>query len=324
MLSALVRRFILMAGVSFVGGCSAGHGLADGAVRSDGAADVDATGGSPGAPPDGRDGGGGATVTWPDGALAAVSLTYDDGLDSQLATVAPLLDAKGIKATFFLSSFEGVDHQWALPNLTDPLTDRHRAWQAVLARGHEIAGHTVNHPCNSPSKAAGYHLTDYTMARMAAELDDDIARMRRLGAVPPFTFAYPCMSDLVGIGPAGQDFSPLIAERFVAARVSASDVADPRTVDPLHVPQLDTAGKTGAELVAMVDEAVARRGWLVLLFHGVGSDQTCGTLAFDPAACTINYLTTSAAAHEALVNHLDQVKATVWTASFGQVAQHLR
>src|SRR6185437_9409438 len=40
---------------------------------------------------------------WPDGARAAVSLTYDDGLDSQLDHALPALEAAGLKATFFLT-----------------------------------------------------------------------------------------------------------------------------------------------------------------------------------------------------------------------------
>ena len=40
---------------------------------------------------------------WPGGARAAVSLTYDDGLDSQIAHAAPALDAAGLKGTFFLT-----------------------------------------------------------------------------------------------------------------------------------------------------------------------------------------------------------------------------
>ena len=40
---------------------------------------------------------------WPNGARAAVSLTYDDGCDSQLENVVPLLDELGLKATFFLT-----------------------------------------------------------------------------------------------------------------------------------------------------------------------------------------------------------------------------
>jgi hypothetical protein len=147
-----------------------------------------------------------------------------------------------------------------------------------------------------------------------------------LGGAEPFTFAYPCSSDTVGIGPAGTDYSALVASRFLAARVSASGIADPAAVDPLKVPQRDAGGKTGDELKAMVDQAIAQRGWLVLLFHGVGAEASCTGqgLAYMPSSCTINYLTTAAAAHQALVDYLAAKRTQVWTATFKQVAQHVK
>ncbi len=273
--------------------------------------------------------GGGAPVTFKDGAVAAVSLTYDDGLDPHLAIVQPALEAAGFRGTFFLSSFEGVDNDWALPSIKmplPPLSARHMAWQAAGQKGHELADHTVNHPCNSASKAPGFHYTDYTMARMQQELDESTARLARLGATPPLTFGYPCGGDKAGVGPTGEDFSPLIAQRFMAARVSVNGIADPATVDLLHVPQLDTGGKTGDELKKMIDDAIAAKGWLVLLFHGVGNEQaSCPqNLGYAPDKCTINYLTTSAEAHQALIDYLAEKKQQVWTAPFKEVATAIK
>ena len=42
-------------------------------------------------------------LAWPDGKQAAVVLTYDDALTSQLDIAIPALDAAGLKGTFFLS-----------------------------------------------------------------------------------------------------------------------------------------------------------------------------------------------------------------------------
>lgn len=272
---------------------------------------------------------GGAPMGFEGGAVAAVSLTYDDGLDPHLSSVQPALEAVGLRGTFFLSNFEGVENDWALPSVKVPLlalNARHIAWQAAGQKGHEIAGHTVNHPCDAAAKAPGYKLADYDLTRMKAELDESLQRMARLGAKPPFTFAYPCASDKKGLGPSGTDYSPLVAERFMAARVSVSGIADPSAVDLLHVPQLDTGGKTGDQLKKMVDDAIAAKGWLVLLFHGVGTDQaSCPQgLGYDPEKCTINYLTTSKEAHAALVQYLADKKAQVWTAPFKDVATRIK
>ena len=295
---------------------SAGVGGSSVAGAAGGGAFAGAAGMAGGGPVDGFEG----------GAVAAVTLTYDDGLDPHLATVQPALEAAGFHGTFFLSSFEGVDHDWALPNATLPLNARHMAWMAAAQKGHELADHTVNHPCDAASKADNWKLDKYTQERMTLELDDSIARLNRLGGTMPFTFAYPCGSDKKGIGPSGEDYSPLVAARFFAARVSDGGMADPAQVDLQHVPQLDTGGKTGAELTAMVDQAIAAKSWLVLLFHGVGAETlTCPqNLGYQPQTCMINYLTTSTEAHAALVQYLADKKTEVWTATFKEVANYIK
>src|SRR5689334_2197924 len=72
---------------------------------------------------------------WPGGAKAAVSITYDDGLNSQLDNVVPELDRRGLKATFFLTE-ENIRQGRRLAE-----------WERVAAEGHEVANHTVTHPC---------------------------------------------------------------------------------------------------------------------------------------------------------------------------------
>ncbi len=40
--------------------------------------------------------------TWPNGAAAAVSLTFDDNCASHLDTAVPMLDEFGLRGTFYL------------------------------------------------------------------------------------------------------------------------------------------------------------------------------------------------------------------------------
>jgi peptidoglycan/xylan/chitin deacetylase (PgdA/CDA1 family) len=315
------------AGAPSAGGSSgAGSGGAGGSLPSSGGVAAGGGGVAAGSAGEmvGAGAGGKPPFSFEGGAVAAVSLTYDDGLDPHLAIAQPALEAAGLRGTFFLSNFEGVDHLWALPNTTSELTPRHRAWQAAAQKGHELGGHTVNHPCDDPGKAPTYKLADYSLTRMEQELDDSVARLARLGAVAPLTFAYPCGSDKKGLGGGHDDYSPLVATRFAAARVSDAGLADPQTVELLRVPQRDAGGKTAAELKAMIDEAIAARGWLVLLFHGVGAEGSCqGSLAYAPSTCMINYLTTSAEAHAELVQYLAEKKSEIWTAPLGAVAARI-
>jgi len=67
-----------------------------------------------------------AVETWPNGARAAVSLAYDDALDSQLDNALPALQRHGFKATFYLT----------LANA--PVRRRMAEWRAAAQRGHEL------------------------------------------------------------------------------------------------------------------------------------------------------------------------------------------
>lgn len=258
---------------------------------------------------------------WPDGKRAAVTLSYDDGLDGQLKYAVPALDERGLRATFFLSSFQGVEHGWSLPDLTQPLTARHEAWRSVGQSGHELAGHTVFHPCeeNNP----GFRPQDYDLARMETELDDSLARLERLGSTPPLSFAYPCFGDIVGVGVAESSYADLVAERFVTARVSSEAIAEPHRIDLLAVPQRYFEQTTASELSAVVDEARGSGGWVVFGFHGIGLEQECDISQFDLASCALNYLTTDEVSHRALLDYLVGLD-DVWVAPMRDVAQYVQ
>lgn len=72
---------------------------------------------------------------WLNGAKAAVSLAYDDALDSQLDTAIPALDKTGLKASFYLTLS------------SDVVKRRMAEWRAAAVRGHELANHTLFHQC---------------------------------------------------------------------------------------------------------------------------------------------------------------------------------
>jgi peptidoglycan/xylan/chitin deacetylase (PgdA/CDA1 family) len=231
---------------------------------------------------------------WPGGARAAVSITYDDAVPTQRLAAAELEHA-GLRGTFFLTG-------------TAPDLARQRgSWQRLLEAGHELASHTMHHPCDCSHDwvPRGFTTQDYDLPRMATELDQTLELLRSLGARPPFTFAYPCGETHVGTTP--ESYASLVAERFLAARGVEPRVADPER-DPLTlIPAFDGA-KTAEELLGLVDRAVAERGWLVVLFHGVGGD----------------HLPVDRSAHAALARHLGSRRAEVWTERFGTVAAHVQ
>jgi peptidoglycan/xylan/chitin deacetylase (PgdA/CDA1 family) len=229
---------------------------------------------------------------WPGGARCAVALTYDDTLQSQLDYALPALNKAGLRATFFQIGSQ-LQKNGTM-----------QRWEAAWHQGHEMGDHTMLHPCGQANgmKNPGNELEDYTLARMAKELDDSkvlLGPWHKSGA--PWSFAYPCGQDWVGT--AHQSYAPLVAARFSAARGVLDGVADPEQVDLMDVPGVSGA-HGGSTLISWVHEVESKGGWLVFYFHGVGGD----------------YITTKAEAHQELVDYLETAKGLIWVAPFGEEA----
>jgi peptidoglycan/xylan/chitin deacetylase (PgdA/CDA1 family) len=196
----------------------------------------------------------GGTV-WPGGARASVSLTYDDGLDSQLQYAVPALDARELKATFFLTK--------------ENMEARVHDWQAVAAHGHEIGDHTVSHPCK---------LKGYTAARFQREQIDGAERFfdQSFGVDHQRAFAFPCGVIDMGRGPQLETqlrYISALRKSFVAARATDGDPNDPRAVGrDRYVLQAiaPTYDKDDPRIaIDYVRKAVRLGFWAILIFHDV-------------------------------------------------------
>jgi peptidoglycan/xylan/chitin deacetylase (PgdA/CDA1 family) len=187
-----------------------------------------------------------------------VSLSFDDARASQLDAAIPILNEYGIRATFYVSM--------------DGLEKRLADWQAVVAQGHEIGNHSIRHPCTgnfpwSRQKA----LEDYTLAQMAAELDEASAKIESLLGIHPVTYAYPCGQKYVGRGTRTRSYVPLVAKRFLAGRGWRDEGAnDPAVCDPAQLMTMEFDGLTFEQLRVLVEEAAKNGSWLVLCGHDVG------------------------------------------------------
>ena len=193
---------------------------------------------------------------WPGRARAAVSLTYDDGLNSQLDNAVPELRRLGLKATFFLTE---TNAHWRLAD-----------WEALARDGHEVANHTMTHPCA---------LNRYTAARLEqAEIDPMEGYLdSHFGADRARTFAYPC--GYLGVGHGGRHVryaryrKILERDNVVAARTTAGGPNRPEDVvaDPLYLHAFEPTyeGDTVAPALRYLNETVAQGGWAILVFHEV-------------------------------------------------------
>lgn len=227
-----------------------------------------------------------SATKWPEGAEAAVVLTYDDALDSQLDHAVPVLDAAGFKATFFLAGVKLAD----VPR-----------WRAVAAEGHELANHTIFHPCPASSFTTDRRYTSeaYTPANMLLEIEQQNVLLTALDGRPTHGFASPCGQTMAG----GVNYlEALRAAKLVTyvrgVYTSPDDLrADVGRMDPMHVPSRGfDEGVTGAQLIDFAKQAQAGGGMAVYLFHGVGGD----------------YLQVSDPAHRELIAWLAAHRSEVW------------
>ena len=126
-----------------------------------------------------------AGTKWPDGAKAAVVLTYDDALTSQLDHAVPVLDAAGFKGTFFLTGLK---------------PEAVARWRAVAAEGHELGNHTVLHACPASGSSGDISHTSnaYTTERMLKEIEQQNVFLTSLDGKPTHGFASPCGATLAG------------------------------------------------------------------------------------------------------------------------------
>lgn len=239
---------------------------------------------------------------FPNGRLAAVSLTYDDGLEAHLDTAIPELDAAGLRGTFFIPT--------RIPMGGRLWTDRAAEWKSAAGRGHELANHTQYHPCSADWVKPNFRLEAYSLRRMESELvgaNADLAEV--LGVEAPRSFAFPCSQEV--LGPDGESFRPAVERLFPAARTGGRrKVIDPMTVDFAAVPSWQMNDKLDADdLSSFLDDAVHSNGWAVVHFHGVG-----GGHAIDVPSDL----------HRAVCKELATRNEEIWCDTFLNVAQHLR
>jgi hypothetical protein len=237
---------------------------------------------------------------WPNGAKAAVALTYDDGMDTQLDNAAPDLDAAGLKGTFFL------------PGQSESLAKRLAEWRALASRGHELANHAIFHPClrNGPDGAVRewvkpeYQLESYTVLRIKDEVAAMNTTLLALDGEAVRTFAYDCCDTTAG----GRSYVDAIRPLFLAARAGGDRVATEMSrLDPMLVPSWAATDVSGAQLIAFAQKALDAGGLAVFQFHGIGGE----------------WISTSREAHRELVGWLAANRSRVWTDTFRSVMKHV-
>jgi peptidoglycan/xylan/chitin deacetylase (PgdA/CDA1 family) len=230
--------------------------------------------------------------SWPDGKRAAVALTYDDTLVSQLDIAIPALDAAGLKGTFFLIGSKITPEQVA-------------RWRAAAAEGHELGNHTIRHACPQanypPAKKIDTSET-YDVDTMLTEIGTMNTMLTAIDGKLQHSYATPCGQHLAG----GVDYLPALRASGLVRYTRTADPTE-HPFDPMNVPaRFFPSTATGTDLIAAVKDAERKGGMVVLGFHGVGGD----------------YLSVSAEAHAQLIAYLKAHSDTIWVAPFSDVMDY--
>lgn len=235
---------------------------------------------------------------WPQGAQAAVSLAYDDALDSQLDTAIPALDKAGLKASFYLTLS------------SDVLKRRLAEWRAAAAHGHELGNHTLFHQCSRSGPDRSWvtpenDLDRISAAQLVAQIRVGNTLLHAIDGRHERTFTTPCGDLRAG----GNDYQGLIKSDFVAIKSLAGGVvADMATLDPYAVAVAAPVNATGAQLIEWVQQAARAGTMMNITFHGIGAD----------------YLSVSKQAHEELLGHLAAHRGVYWTDTFINIMQYVK
>lgn len=233
---------------------------------------------------------------WPTGKRCAVSLSFDDARASQINVGLPLFSRLGLKATWYV--------------LPDAVAKQKAGWQEMVAQGQEIGNHSLTHPCTVNYGIGDKALERYSLADMAANLDEASRRIQDLLGVKPESFAYPCGQKFVGKGAGTRSYVPLVAERFRSGRGYLDEAAN----KPLECDFAQLLGTAFDDadfptMKAHLEKARASGRWIVFCGHEIGARK---------------YQTTDVAALEALADYLRDPAQGYWVDTVANVTKHLR
>lgn len=223
------------------------------------------------------------SMQWPNGAKVAISLSYDDALNSQLDHAIPALNNHGINASFYLTLASPV------------LRERMDEWRAAAAAGHELGNHSIYHGCSAegPDRAwVAEHLDldKRTLEELQGEIIMANTMLFAIDGEERRTFTPPCIDELAG----GENYVNAVAPLFVAVKGRDEGMAD--GTHYLFFP----AGVSGSELIQLVEQHAQQGNLLNILFHGVGGDH---------AAVSVE-------AHEELLQYLVANRDDFWVDTY--------
>jgi peptidoglycan/xylan/chitin deacetylase (PgdA/CDA1 family) len=180
---------------------------------------------------------------------ALISITFDDGWTNQYTNAFPMLQQYGLPATFYIISGELTDQPDYMSKAQ--VVNLHNA-------GEEIGSHSVTHP----------DLTTVSATKLQNEMKNSQTTLQAAIGVPITDFAYPYgayNSKTIAVG-----------KQYYQSQRSVNDGLNTRDnwdLTQLKIHEVDT-NITSVQVQAWVDQAVADKAWLILVYHETANSPT--------------------------------------------------
>jgi len=249
---------------------------------------------------------------WPHPYQAAISLTFDDGMDSHVNFAIPAMNACGMRGTFYLNPRCGKEE----PGRPESWQEYLEAWLPVQQAGHEIGSHTILHPCSLNINAnwlEGMNHQYWTLEQMEADI---LESKQRIDSAFPNqglnSFAYPCYESTVGKGISKQSYIPIVARNHIAGRARGElrgELAnDPQYCDLHQLSSWAVERQQGALMVGLVEQALAYERWGIFTIHGIHE----------------GHLPIGDTDFSELLQHLERRSSAVWVAPVMEIAAYIK
>jgi len=237
-------------------------------------------------------------MIWPNHAKAAVSLAYDDALNSQLDHALPALNKLNLKASFYLT-------------LSSPtVSNRLEEWRTAAKQGHELGNHTINHACQGSLAGRDWvpahnDLDNKFYREIIQEINTANTFLKAIDGETVRTFTVPCSDQFVD----NKNYVHALHNTFVGIKSHVGNVPQNRqSIKIMDAAVWAPSGKSGAELIAYAQKAALYGTIANFTFHGVGGD----------------HLSISKQAHQALLNHLTNNKDIYWVDTHRNISVYVK
>lgn len=226
------------------------------------------------------------------GNLAALSLTFDDGLKCQLDHAVPVMTKRGVPGTFFL--IEESQKAGYGPLNVD-------AWKQVLADGHEIGSHSTNHlKAASLGVDAVKHETEHSKKFLESTFSTTVNSF-----CYPYTDAPYLLQDAVRAAGYKQ------ARGGRTARLDKF-VCPGQGLNYLNTPCYHINAGAVQDVPGLLAAALWKKAWVTFMLHGVGPDGT-------------QWDNVWTADFDLLLDHICRAREQgLWVTTYGNAAESLR